>query len=463
MRLKAFFLIIVMVISLNDMSIAATRVAYTRPGLMMKIPFSTVGRSPYLFRTGFGTELHNFSPFNSTAGIFFDMEVGRNFSLGFSSVQTADTTNLANLDVSTYAPPVEFGFHLQQRVFTYNDVSVSVGLQDIVFQNSESESGLNLSPEQLSFFVVVSSAKQLGSYNLQTFLGFGTGGFGAQDSLLTTDSSLDTLQSGAPAGVFAGFHLNTPFFNKWGGLDFVGEFDGIGINVGLRIPLTSDYRLNIGFTHIDKLPSWKIRYWPGHPALTVGFDMAVPRRAKRVIGGLAGPYPLMTEAGDLPVFDDQFSDQFDSTLAMASFMVSSLRDSVVMVNNEMRNLMVRLSAMEQKSNFLEDSLKSLKLSSNVEGKNMNEAMRHLSRSLRYFYGGDYRASLQEVESALDLNPNLALAYARRGSIYYKLGDVQRATINWNLALRMDPEYDDVRNILKALHENRLRTTSFVRE
>jgi len=238
MRLKAFFLIFVMVITFNDMSFAATRVAYTRPGLMMKIPFSTVGRSPYLFRTGFGTELHNFSPFNSTAGIFFDMEVGRNFSLGFSSVQTADTTNLANLDVSTYAPPVEFGFHLQQRVFTYNDVSVSIGLQDIVFQNSESESGLSLSPKQLSFFVVVSSAKQLGSYHLQTFLGFGTGGFGAQDSLPTTDST------GAPAGVFAGFHLNTPFFNKWGGLDFVGEFDGIGINVGLRIPLTSDYHLN---------------------------------------------------------------------------------------------------------------------------------------------------------------------------------------------------------------------------
>jgi len=451
MRLKAFFLIFVMVITFNDMSFAATRVAYTRPGLMMKIPFSTVGRSPYLFRTGFGTELHNFSPFNSTAGIFFDMEVGRNFSLGFSSVQTADTTNLANLDVSTYTPPVEFGFHLQQRVFTYNDVSVSVGLQDIVFQNSESENGLSLSPEQLSFFVVVSSAKQLGSYHLQTFLGFGTGGFGAQDSLPTTDST------GAPAGVFAGFYLNTPFFNKWGGLDFVGEFDGIGINVGLRIPLTSDYRLNIGFTHIDKLPSWKIRYWSGHPALTVGFDMAVPRRARRVIGDISGPSPLMTDT------DDQFSDQFDSTLTMANFMVSSLRDSVVMVNNEMRNLMVRLSAMEQKSNFLEDSLKSFKLSSNVEGKNMNEAMRHLSRSLRYFYGGDYRASLQEVESALDLNPNLALAYARRGSIYYKLGDVQRATINWNLALRMDPEYDDVRNILKALHENRLKTTSFVRE
>ena len=454
--IRALLLSATVLFSLFNTVFAATRVAYTRPGVMMKIPFSTVGRSPYLFRTGFGTEFHNLSPFNSTAGIFFDMEVGKNFSVGFSSVQTADTTNLANLDVSTYTPPVEFGFHLQQRVYTYNDISVSIGLQDIVFKNSESESGLSLSPKQLSFFAVVSSAKTLGSYNLQTFLGFGTGGFGAQDSLPATDST------GTPAGVFAGFHLNTPFFNKWGGLDFVGEFDGIGINVGLRIPLTSDYRLNIGFTHIDKLPSWKLRYWPGHPALTIGFDMAVPRRARRVLGDVSGPMPPLSE-GDMPVFDDEFSDQFDSTLAMASFVVSSLRDSVVMVNNEMRNLMVRLSAMEQRSNFLEDSLASLKLSSNVGEKNMNEAMRHLSRSLRYFYGGDYRASLQEVETALDLNPNLALAYARRGSIYYKLGDVQRATINWNLALRMDPEYDDVRNILKALHENRLKTTSFVRE
>ncbi|UCD37215.1 MAG: tetratricopeptide repeat protein, partial [Fidelibacterota bacterium] len=73
--------------------------------------------------------------------------------------------------------------------------------------------------------------------------------------------------------------------------------------------------------------------------------------------------------------------------------------------------------------------------------------------------GNYRDALQEVEMAIQLNPDLAVAYARRGSIYYKLGDIQRATINWNLALKLDPEYDDVRNILRALKENRLKTTS----
>jgi len=41
--------------------------------------------------------------------------------------------------------------------------------------------------------------------------------------------------------------------------------------------------------------------------------------------------------------------------------------------------------------------------------------------------------------------------------------VQRATINWNLALRYDPEYTDVRNILKALSENQLKSASFNEE
>ena len=100
---------------------------------------------------------------------------------------------------------------------------------------------------------------------------------------------------------------------------------------------------------------------------------------------------------------------------------------------------------------------------NISEKNMNEAMRHLSKSLRYFYAGDYREALKEVDLSLELNPNMALAYARRGSIYYKLGDVQRATINWNLALRYDPEYTDVRNILKALSENQLKSASFIEE
>ena len=87
---------------------------------------------------------------------------------------------------------------------------------------------------------------------------------------------------------------------------------------------------------------------------------------------------------------------------------------------------------------------------------MNDAMRHLSRSLRYFYAGDFREALKEVDLSLELKPDLALAYARRGSIYYKLGDTRRATLNWNVALQLDPEFTEIYDILQATNENRLK-------
>ena len=39
----------------------------------------------------------------------------------------------------------------------------------------------------------------------------------------------------------------------------------------------------------------------------------------------------------------------DSTIVMANFAVETLRDSMALMNNEMRNLLVRLNAMEQNS------------------------------------------------------------------------------------------------------------------
>jgi Tfp pilus assembly protein PilF len=91
----------------------------------------------------------------------------------------------------------------------------------------------------------------------------------------------------------------------------------------------------------------------------------------------------------------------------------------------------------------------------VNQSNQNKAMRHLSRSLRFFYDEQFRNALSEVNSAIELNPHLAIAYGRRGSIYYKLGDNRRATLNWNVALQLDPEFTEIYDMLQAADENRL--------
>ena len=73
---------ILLIFILFSLSYGGTRVAYTRPGLMMKIPTSSNKKAPYLFRTGFGTEVHNFNPFNTAKGVYFDMELNKGFGFG---------------------------------------------------------------------------------------------------------------------------------------------------------------------------------------------------------------------------------------------------------------------------------------------------------------------------------------------------------------------------------------------
>ena len=435
---------------------AVTRVSFTHPGHMMKIPTTYIKRSPHLFTTGFTTEIHNFSPFNTAKGVFFSMDVSERFTLGFSSGQGGDTTAVEKLLESSYVSPVEFGFHTQYKIFVRQDMSVSIGLHDIIFEN-DAKDGLRLDPKQLSFFATVGSEKEFGQYHLSTYMGFGTGGFSVTPAGVASGVTETDTTQGMGAGVFAGVLLNTPYMPKWGGIDFVGEFDGSGINVGLRIPLTSDYRLGLGFTHIENLPEFSNKYSVKHPGFVLNFTMTIPKGVPGIPGVPGGPSPIPDR------IRGSGTGMIDSTLMAADGAVTTLRDSLKVSRHQVRNLATQVSLLQQKSLSLSDSVKSLNLSKNVSQKNINRAMRHLSRSLRYFHSGDYREALQEVETALEMNPNLALAYARRGSIYYQLGDPQRATINWNLALQMDPEYDDVRNILKALHENRLKTTSFSRD
>ena len=67
--------------------------------------------------------------------------------------------------------------------------------------------------------------------------------------------------------------------------------------------------------------------------------------------------------------------------------------------------------------------------------------------------GESGTGKELVSQAIEQMPDLALAYARKGSIYYKLGDIQRATVNWNIALKLDPEYNEVRSVLLAIKNN----------
>ena len=123
-----------------------SRLSFSRPGAMMRIPVSSVTRSPNLFRAGLVAEVVNISPYNSATGIYFDWEISKNLRLGISSVSAIDTT-------------LEIGFHLQQRILVHRNISFSLGLQDVTLR--QSEGNLSIDPDLLSFMGIISSEQQI--------------------------------------------------------------------------------------------------------------------------------------------------------------------------------------------------------------------------------------------------------------------------------------------------------------
>ena len=95
-------LVLLAFVFLQIFSYEGTRVAYLRPGPMMKIPFTSIAPSPYFFTAGTGTEIHNLAPFNTATGAYYSMDFANGWSWGVSTATGGDTTRLANLEVSTY-------------------------------------------------------------------------------------------------------------------------------------------------------------------------------------------------------------------------------------------------------------------------------------------------------------------------------------------------------------------------
>ena len=138
----------------------------------------------------------------------------------------------------------------------------------------------------------------------------------------------------------------------------------------------------------------------------------------------------------------------------ATVLINALEDSLNQEIREQDNLKSINQSLNQHINYLKDSLSMVLLDDKIVQLNLNQAMKHLSQSLAYYYTQNYNDALEETDKAIALFPDLAIAYARKGTIYYRLGDEQRATVNWNIALTLDPEYEEVRTVLISLQDNK---------
>ena len=436
--------IILFFLSAITLSFSNSRVSFSRPGSMMQIPSLAFEKnSPHLFIIDVGGEVVNFSSdyrkYSGSFALKFQTKSGYNIGLN------ATTLPFSKTDGSSMK---EAGFHIQKIIFKYGGVVISSGLHDFLYMRDGNDV---IRINDISFFTVFTNHNEFDNYDLSIHFGGGTGKLGYDPQ--TEDSILESTVGG-----FLGFNLKTPYFQKNGGFELLMEYDGEGINIGGKLPITSSYTVNFGMTHFENLSEFATESKLGAerkdlqsnaPAVSLGFTFEVPNLFNEKKSQLANsPFDVPSDAYVSTALGDSEDQDMGS-------LINSLRDSIVVAFHENKNLFNENLFLQQKMAILMDSTRVFHLERQIDRANNNIIMRHLSRSLRYFYAEEYREALTEIDKAIEVNPNIALAYARRGSIYYRLGDFQRATMNWNIALKLDPEFTEIQDLLRASKDNRL--------
>ncbi|MAJ43154.1 MAG: hypothetical protein CMF96_00230 [Candidatus Marinimicrobia bacterium] len=464
---------------------ATSRVSYSRPGNMMNIPSSTNYVDTDLFTISSSIDIYNFTNFNHSSAVNFNTFITHNINMGISIGTLANPSNDL-MNSTQFKTPVEFGLHYQHRVYSFKDVSISVGIQDLIFNSIN-----GFEPNYASVFTVFSSERKFEQYTLGSYIGAGTGkiasnNFFYEDSKIIEEHPnfgepiLDSngVQIGTYGGteivsfdnyireqgvnVFLGFILKTPYLVKNGGLDLIGEYDGNGLNIGMRVPLSPRYIITTGLRNLNNIADLNMQSLTENfplqntaliyssPSVHFGVNVKLPKTGKTVVI----PSSLRRVGTSGKSFAERvYKEELDSSLIYFDEAVGQLRDSLRLVNFKVKTLQNHNRLLNQKLSFLGDSTEALKIRQSMSDKNQNKIVKHLTKSLKHYYEGDYISALQEAEIAIELNPNLAVAFARRGSIYYQLGDIKRARINWNMALKIDQSYDEVREILSSVNNS----------
>ena len=459
MNYKRKYTLLILIVFVSILC-ANSRVAFSRPQLVYRTPssyFPDMGEGKVSL--GFTSEILDLEVPSSSSSAFFNTKLN-NWHLGFSYTALPDYRSLNSINAIEDDPatqtiegpldevPYEIGMHLQRRIYGYKSLYMDIGVHDILLK-SLNQDGLF---DNASFFFVVSNNKKFNNYDMTINYGFGTGKIGS-------DSHNYNDTGGTAMSPFLSMLLNTPYFNNKMNLLF--EYDGAGINIGTQFPITDVYMLRFGVSHLNKITEWANREKEGNedleldtdaPAITIGFLMNIPDigsdqdRIKKDILGME---------------NNQYGD-FEPLVIIDSTKISEQRkiinnysDSLNSYRYELQNLYNENALLRKDIGMLEDSTKTILLDIQINQSKRNEAMRLFQDSYDKLVEEKYYESLDLINSVIELQPNLAVAYARRGTVYYYLGDLKAASMNWNLALKLDPEYYQVRDVLQSLKDGNL--------
>ena len=445
-----YFLYTLFIFSFTSSALTNTRVSFSRPGSLIRMPSSYSNNTINEYSIGMSNEIVNTNTYNRSQSIYVHgtSSSGMKYGVVYSTH--------AKINSSDNSPPSEISFHLNNRFYETEKMYIEAGINDILFTST--------SEHELSLFInLINKGAPLGSkklYFLESGMGFGSG-------KINNDSHNYNDEISHKARFFVGLNFKTPLLRDRGGVDFMLDFDGRGTHLGTKIPINKMLNVKFAITNFQNMSNFNKYNDPAtesifsdSPGIALGLNYLIP--SKTDTQAKLNAVDIEFETADEECVITQTKELSNAPLSLdAQCKDKTLKQFVKDINNHFTALNDSIKVMEQENavyktqflennyqiNMLQDSINMQYLKHRISESELNVAMKHLSKSLQYFYLEDYFLALNEVEEVIVRFPMLAIAYARKGTIYYQMGDFQNATLNWNLALKHDPEYVGVQNML----------------
>ena len=144
-----------------------TRVAFSRPGSLIRTPALLIQPQEQEYHVGFASEIINLNNINSSDAIYFNSISDSGFQYGVAY------TSHASINKSDSSPPSELSLHFSKKIYEIQKMKIDIGVNDILYSTPLERE------HELSFYVaLLNSNIDIGKqkkYSLQTALGFGTG------------------------------------------------------------------------------------------------------------------------------------------------------------------------------------------------------------------------------------------------------------------------------------------------
>tara|TARA_Y100000590_G_scaffold63129_1_gene67738 strand:- start:3533 stop:4834 length:1302 start_codon:yes stop_codon:yes gene_type:complete len=423
--------------------------------MLIRTPSLLAENKQQEYRVGFSSEIINLNTFNSSDAIFFHAisDGGLHYGIAYSSHVKANKQD--------QSPPSDLSFHVGKQIYESQKMQINVGMNDILY-SADAKHELSLYVALLNSNILLGPQKR---FILQTAIGFGTGKINHDSHNYENDLS-------HRARFFFGLNFHTPYLSSRGGMNILFDFDGSGMHLGATIPINKQLDIKLGMTNfqnVGDLGKYKNKTEETIFSDAAGLSVGVAFKLNRSI---RPPARLASQAVEFASASNECivlhaREEYSQPLSLNSeckdialnefianinYDFTSLNDSIQLMQQINLSQNHTNAAKEYEIKMLQDSINIQYLKQRISKSELNIAMKHISQSLHYYYIGDYNLALQEIEQTIKRFPEMAIAYARKGSIFYKMGDLQQATINWNLALKHDPEYGEVREMLSSIQK-----------